>query len=317
MLVAPYLDSHTEGEPTRILLGGFPELRGETLREKSLWFQANCSGLRKGILLEPRGFPAIVGCLLLPPETSDAVASLIFFNNRGVLRMCGHGTIGAAVSMHFLERTTSKEMTFNTPEGNVKATLQEDGRTVEIENVISSCWQKDVKVPLPNGEVAIGDISYGGNWFFLTSSCPHSVEPKNLSELTNWSTTVQQAIWEQGITGKDGAEIDHIEVFGPPSLPDADSRNFVLCPGAEYDRSPCGTGTSAKLATLAAKGELKPGQIWAQESIIGSLFRGRYEEAEGGVRPFVSGAAYITGQGEFLFDPTDPFREGLPLGDAS
>lgn len=312
-----YLDSHTEGEPTRLILSGFPDLEGETLREKSLWFQEHCGGIRKGLLLEPRGFPAMVGCLLLPAENQDSAGSLIFFNNRGVLRMCGHGTMGAAASLAFMDRAEPGWVQFDTPEGSVKALIAEDGRTVEIANVISRRYVKDAIVDVPGIGPVRGDIAYGGNWFFLVEDSPVPVTADLIPNLTSWTMRVREALWHQGITGEDGQEIDHIEVFGKSPTKGIKSRNFVLCPGGEFDRSPCGTGTSAKLACLAADRKLKPGETWIQESIIGSSFSGRYQTAENGIHPFVSGRAFVTGQGELLFDNDDPFVEGLPFGDAS
>ncbi len=308
---AAFLDSHTEGEPTRLILDGIPDLAGGSLREKALDFESRFSGLRSGLILEPRGHAAIVGCLLLPPESADAVASLIFFNNHGVLRMCGHGTIGAAVSLVEMGRAEPGPMLFDTPEGPVAARVDADGHTVEISNVISRRTAHNVAIEVPGYGAVTGDVAYGGNWFFLTANSPVPVASPHIDDLTRYSLAVKVTLWEKGIGGPEGEEIDHIEVFGEPTVAGAHSKSFVLCPGGEFDRSPCGTGTSAKIACLAADGKVAPGDIWVQESVLGTVFQARYEEAEGGVRPFVSGRAFVTARGELLFDPEDPIREGL------
>lgn len=306
-----FLDSHTEGEPTRLILDGIPDLRGGSLRDKALDFEARFSGLRTGLILEPRGHAAIVGCLLLPPESAEAAASLIFFNNCGVLRMCGHGTIGAAVSLVEMGKAQPGDLLFDTPEGPVAAHVAPDRHTVEISNVVSRRTAYGVTIEVPGYGAVSGDVAYGGNWFFLTANSPVPVTSAHIDDLTRYSLAVRDTLWEKGIGGPEGEEIDHIEVFGEPTVAGANSKSFVLCPGGEFDRSPCGTGTSAKIACLAADAKVAPGEVWVQESVLGTVFRARYEEAEGGVRPYVSGSAYVTARGELLFDDQDPIREGL------
>lgn len=309
-LAIEFIDSHTEGEPTRLILSGAPGLPGETLAEKATAFQADHAAFRTGTILEPRGHAAIVGCLLLPPVEPGSIASLIFYNNRGALRMCGHGTIGAAATLVQMGKAMPGELIFDTPEGQVTAKVADDGCTVEIGNVVSRRW-KEVMVKAAGYGPVTGDIAFGGNWFFLIGDSPVPVEPGNLRQLTDFTEAVRTALLEAQITGEDGGEIDHIEVFGPALAPGADSKSFVLCPGGEYDRSPCGTGTSAKLACLAASGSLAPGETWVQESIIGTTFGGRYEEAEGGIRPFITGRAFVTTSGTLQFHDSDPLRSGF------
>src|SRR5262249_43948032 len=154
---------------------------------------------------------------------------------------------------------------------------------------------RDVAVDVPDLGRVTGDVAWGGNWFFLTELRAPALELANVAALTDATSGIRDALRAAGVTGRDGAPIDHVELFGPPLRKDADSRNFVLCPGLAYDRSPCGTGTSAKLAVLAARGKLAPGQRWRQESITGSRFEGWLEERGGALVPRIRGRAYVTG----------------------
>lgn len=304
------IDSHTEGEPTRILVEGLPELRATTILGMVDELRRDHDGLRSGLVCEPRGHDAIVGGYLVksPDETVDT--GVIFFNNASYLGMCGHGTIGLVTTLAHLGRITPGDVRFDTPAGLVRARLHDDGR-VTVWNVPSYRFADSVVVDVPEFGRVIGDIGYGGNWFFLVSDHGQDLHLSNLETLNRYTTSIRRALSEQGITGAGGAEIDHVELFGPPQRSDADSKNFVLCPGLAYDRSPCGTGLSAKLACLAADGKLKPGQTWRQESIIGSQFEGSYEEGPQGILPAITGRAWITGDNILLFDDSDPFREGI------
>ena len=286
MLRIPIIDSHTGGEPTRVVLGGVTAENLETYR--------------RAIICEPRGHEVIVGALLLEPTDTSCAAGVIFFNNVGCLGMCGHGMIGLIITLRHLGRISPGEHRIETPVGIVTATLHEDGR-VSIRNVPSHRKAKAVQA----GGVT-GDVAYGGNWFFLVSDHSLALTRENIPRLTHASLAMRDAIHAAGFP-----EVDHVELFAPPHDPANHSRNFVLCPGGEYDRSPCGTGTSAKLACLAADGKLAPNEIWRQESIIGSVFEGSYTPAENGIIPTITGTAFITAEATLILDPSDPFQFGI------
>lgn len=307
------IDSHTEGEPTRVVIEGGPNLGSGTLAEKARRLREEHDWLRSAVCNEPRGHEAMVGALLVEPHEPDCCCGVIFFNNVSTLNMCIHGTIGLAVTLAHLGRIGPGEHRIDTPVGVVVAHLHLDG-SVTVANVPSYRTAADMEVEVPEWGIVRGDISWGGNWFFLIEDQGPKVEFKNLEALTSFTWAVRQALESQGITGENGMEIDHIESFGPPSDPAfADSRNFVLCPGKAYDRSPCGTGTSAKLASLHAAGKLKPGQVWRQASILDTVFQGQVEELpDGKVIPRVTGRAWVNGESVYFFDPSDPFRHGIP-----
>lgn len=307
------IDSHTEGEPTRVVIEGGPNLGSGTVTEKARRLREEHDWLRSAVCNEPRGHEAMVGALLVEPHEPDCCCGVIFFNNVSTLNMCIHGTIGLAVTLAHLGRIGPGEHRIDTPVGVVVARLDTDG-SVTVANVPSYRLATEVPVEVPGWGTVRGDISWGGNWFFLIEEQGPAVEFANLEALTAFTWAVRQALEAQGITGAGGMEIDHIESFGPPSDPQrADSRNFVLCPGKAYDRSPCGTGTSAKLASLHAAGKLRPGQVWRQASILDTVFEGSVEELpDGKVLPRVTGRAWVNGESAYYFDPSDPFRHGIP-----
>jgi 4-hydroxyproline epimerase len=280
------IDSHTGGEPTRVVLGGL------SASDLARWHRA--------LLCEPRGHEVIVGALLEEPDDPASAAKVTFFNNAGLLGMCGHGTIGVIETLRFLERIGPGEHRIETPVGTVTAILHEDGR-VSVRNVVSHRQATEVKA----GRFT-GDVAWGGNWFFLVADHGLDLTLTNLLELTAAALEAREAVRAAGYP-----EVDHIEFFGPPQDPANHSRNFVLCPGGEYDRSPCGTGTSAKLACLAADGKLAPGDVWRQESIIGTVFEGVYEQGENGIIPTVTGRAHVVAETVLLFGEDDPFRWGI------
>lgn len=302
------IDSHTGGEPTRIIVAGFPHLGSGTIAERLEIFRRDHDHLRTSVVCEPRGHDAVVGGLLCEPVDPSSAAGIIFFNNVGFLGMCGHGTIGLVKTLEYMGRISAGIHTIETPVGNVAAELNPDG-SVTITNVPSSRFAKDVTVEVPGFGPVTGDIAYGGNWFFLIGEHGLSIELANLEALTDFTVAVRNALTATSITGKDGAEIDHVELFAP--TPTADSRNFVLCPGLEYDRSPCGTGTSAKLACLFADGKLAEGETWKQESVIGSVFEGKVRIKDGEIIPVISGTAYVTAELELMIDEHDPYRFGI------
>lgn len=304
------VDSHTAGEPTRCVLAGGPDLGGGTLAERLERLRSRHDHLRRAILCEPRGSDVVVGAWILPPDDPACAAAVIYFNNAGYLGMCGHGTIGAAVTLAHLGRIAPGSHRLQTPVGTVAVELH-SAHTATIENVPAYRHSANVRVPVHGHGDFRGDVAYGGNWFFLVKEHPFDLRLENVDELTEFTWAVRGALNAAGITGAGGAEIDHIELFSAPRDPANDSRNFVLCPGKAYDRSPCGTGTSAKMACLYADGKLAPGEPWRQEGILGTVFEGRVRVENGMVIPSITGSAYVTAESKLLFESADPFREGI------
>lgn len=309
------VDSHTGGEPTRLVISGGPDLGSGTLSERLKNFRQSHDRFRSAIVNEPRGSDVIVGALLCEPYEKSCAAGVIFYNNVGYLGMCGHGTIGLLVTLNYLGKINPGAYKIDTPVGVVEATL-ENANEVSLRNI--PCYRHEAKVPVsvPGYGNSIGDVAWGGNWFYLIYDSGFDVSFGNVEKLTQFTIAVKRALHAAGITGAGGAEIDHIEVFGPPQAPGADSKNFVLCPGGIYDRSPCGTGTSAKLACLYADGKLKPGETYRQESIVGSVFEGSVADSSDpsglkSVTPLIRGSAYITGEADLILDPNDPFVWGI------
>jgi len=321
------IDSHTGGEPTRCVLSGGPDLGSGPLTERLEQFRERHDDYRRAILCEPRGSDVIVGALLLDPFDPASAAGVIFFNNAGYLGMCGHGMIGVGVTLAHLNRIKPGDHLIETPVGIVNITLHSAQR-VTIRNVPSYRHQSGVALDVPGYGSVTGDVAWGGNWFFLVRhhSCDiaRKLNVSDVEPLTSFTWQIRQALESAGITGANGAEIDHIELFTDAVDPANHSRNFVLCPGKAYDRSPCGTGTSAKMACLAADGTLKPGQQWRQEGILGTVFEGSFEfvaEESAAVseamqrgpliRPTITGSAYVTAETALLFNPADPFQLGV------
>ncbi|MGJ3702332.1 4-hydroxyproline epimerase [Variovorax sp. AFSI2.2] len=305
------IDSHTGGEPTRLVIGGFPDLGGGSMAERRALLAERHDKWRAATVLEPRGSDVIVGALLCEPVSKDAAAGVIFFNNAGYIGMCGHGTIGLVASLAHIGRIGVGEHRIETPVGMVTTRLHADG-SVSVRNVPAYRHLHRVAVDLPGHGTVHGDVAWGGNWFFLVSEHGQRVASDNLAALTGYTTALRKALAAQGITGADGAEIDHIELFAHDSE-GADSRNFVLCPGNAYDRSPCGTGTSAKIACLAADGKLAPGEVWTQASVIGSRFEASYALEDGKVIPTLRGRAHISAEATLLIDDNDPFGWGIRI----
>jgi 4-hydroxyproline epimerase len=304
------IDSHTAGEPTRIVISGGPDLGKGSMAERRAIFAREHDHIRSFVVNEPRGHDAVVGALLCEPVDPSAAAGVIFFNNVGVIGMCGHGTIGLAVTLAHLGRIGLGLHRIETPVGDVTFELLSRNEA-RITNVPAYRHRKAVSVDVPGVGLVTGDIAWGGNWFFLTEHSTCAVELANIPQLTRDSQAMMDALNAAGLGGLDGAPVDHVEIFGKPA-PGADSRSFVLCPGGAYDRSPCGTGTSAKLACLAADGKLAPGQRWIQESVIGSRFEASYQLApEGRVIPSITGSAYVTADATLMRDADDPFQWGI------
>ncbi|NHB63516.1 4-hydroxyproline epimerase [Photorhabdus sp. RW14-46] len=302
------IDSHTGGEPTRTVIEGFPSLGKGTVAKQRQRFETEFDHWRKALILEPKGNDVLVGALLCPPAVPDADMGVIFFNNAGYLGMCGHGTMGLIASLYHLGWLTPSQYKIETPVGIVEAVLHQDG-AVSVYNVPSYRYQQNVTVNVPGVGDVNGDIAWGGNWFFLIGQHNLFLTPNHIDELTQYSWAVRQALAQAGITGEKGECIDHIELFAPDNH--ADSRNFVLCPGKAYDRSPCGTGTSAKLACLAADGKLQPGEIWCQSSIIGSVFEAQYQWIGQKIAPVIRGTAHVYGDNKLIIAKSDPFVWGI------
>ncbi len=306
------VDSHTGGEPTRVVIAGMPDLGSGPLVERARVFRERFDTFRSCVVNEPRGSDVLVGALLCLPHTPDCSVGVIFFNNVGTIGMCGHGTIGLTATLAYLGKIGPGDHHIDTTVGVVTATLH-DAHRVTVRNVPSYRYRKDVNVEVPGYGSIRGDIAWGGNWFFLVASHRETLSVQNTERLTAVTWRIRQALEANGITGANGGLIDHIELFGPPVGHGNHSRNFVLCPGKAYDRSPCGTGTSAKCACLFEDGKLKPGEVWRQESITGSVFEGRVElsEEQGVVIPHITGEAFVTAEATLIVDPVDPLRDGI------
>ena len=261
-------------------------------------------------VLEPRGHNAMVAALLTSPVQAGSTTGVIFMNDVGVLGMCGHGLIGVIKTLQYLGRISYETVQVDTVAGTVMASASSDG-TISITNVPSSCTRFDVEIDL-DGRRYRGDIAYGGNWFFLVDADDDTIiDISNVERLMSLTRALRARLYAAGITGDDGSVIDHVELTGPPQRLGADSRNFVLCPGNAYDRSPCGTGTSAKMASLYARGKLPLGQAWRQEGILGSVFVGRLSGEGGGLVPTITADAHITSEARLIFEDADPFRSGI------
>ena len=304
------IDSHTGGEPTRIIVEGGPELGIGSMAEQLERFRNEFDSVRSAVVHEPRGSDVVVGALLCKPVNPAAAAGVIFFNNVGYLGMCGHGTIGLMATLHHMGRIKPGAHLLETAVGDVLATLAESGE-VTVQNVPSYRSAKAVCVNVEGHGPVTGDVAWGGNWFYLVSDHGQEISLRNAAQLTDFTWRIRQALVRENVTGDNGKEIDHIELFGAPDAAGAHSKNFVLCPGKAYDRSPCGTGTSAKIACLAAEGKLAEGELWVQESIVGSIFKASYQRAGDRVLPSIQGFAYVNMEATLVFHPDDPFAMGI------
>ncbi len=304
------IDSHTGGEPTRVIMSGAPSLNGATLPEMRDDFLHTHTKFRTSVINEPRGSEIIVGALLLPPSVTGSTASVIYFNNVGVLNMCGHGTIGLVRTLAYTGQIKPGLHRLDTPAGTVETVLHTDG-SVTVRNVPSYRWRANVPLTLSNGKQVSGDIAWGGNWFYICHDHGLQLHLQNLTELQDVSLQIRRALQENGMTGANGALIDHVELTGAPNSPVNNARNFVMCPGGAFDRSPCGTGTSAKLACLVTDGKLAPGDIWRQESITGSVFTGSVIYDGDAVIPSITGSAFITAEINLVYEADDPLANGI------
>ena len=304
------IDSHTGGEPTRVVISGGPDLGHDALSNRVERFRNQYDDFRCAVVHEPRGSDAIVGALLCPPVDDSCVTGVIYFNSVSYLGMCGHGTIGVVATLAHINRISAGTHRIETPVGVVVAHLDNEGQ-VEVANVPSYRLAANVTVDVPGIGPVTGDIAWGGNWFFLVHDHAQELVLENLEKLMDFTRSVRESLARAGITGNDGHEIDHVELFTESQLAGVNSKNFVLCPGNAYDRSPCGTGTSAKLACLFADGKLAEGQVWRQESIVGSVFEGTVSVKDNMVHPSIKGSAFITAESDLIIDERDPFSMGI------
>ncbi|TWT82131.1 4-hydroxyproline epimerase [Planctomycetes bacterium CA13] len=330
-------DSHTAGEPTRLVVSGGPDLGKGSFVQRSHRFENEFDHYRSAIVNEPRGNDVLTGALLCKPSNPDCCAAVVFFNNVECLGMSGHGVVGVAVTLAHLGRIDPGHHLLETPTGTVRFELDEDLHRVTFENMPSYRYRNGISVDVPGHGTIVGDIAWGGNWFFSARNEPEQIRPQHLEELLSLTRAIRQSLEEQNITGHGGKMIDHVELYCETSP--VDGRNFVLCPGGQWDRSPCGTGTSARVACLAAEGKLEPDQMWRQESIIGTHFEARYrlpKESElkslrsvglhkdeslaanvaasnGIIVPSITGTASVTSENQLILDPDDPFCYGIPV----
>lgn len=302
------IDSHTGGEPTRVIVPGQIILPPMPVNEQAEYWNTQFADLRSGLCNEPYGSDIVVGAWLGESEIADY--RLIFFNNVDLIGMCGHGLIGVMETLHHLGKKTNHSVSFETRKGVVSAQRDDVSGMVSIQNVPSYRYQKSVDLVLPSGDQVTGDIAYGGNWFFLCEDHGIDLIYSNIPSLMKRSVEIRSTLEQHGITGENSAEIDHIELTS--LLDNERGRNFVLCPGLAYDRSPCGTGTSAKLACLAADGKLAPGEVRVQQSITGSIFEASYQPDGERILPCISGRAFVTAESELLFHADDAFHRGIP-----
>ena len=304
------IDSHTGGEPTRVIIEGGPQLGSLPMDKIRALLESEHDWLRRALVTEPRGSEIMVGALLCPPFDPSSDAGVVYFDNAKFIGMCGHGTIGLISTLAYLGRTTPGTQRLETPVGVVTTTLHEDGQ-VSLENVPCYRYRHDVEIEVPQVGKFLGDIAWGGNWFFVVHETDERIELSNARRLTKVTRLIRETLQEKRLIGDDGEEVDHIILQGPGTA-QADACNFVLCPGAAYDRSPCGTGTSAIVACLAADGRLSEGQVWRQQSVVGSVFAASYRSTDRQrIVPTITGRAHILADAQLIFDPDDPFVHGI------
>lgn len=304
------IDSHTGGEPARIVIGGWPEPAGISMEEKLHFVKENQDHIRQAVVCEPRGHDAVVGALLTAPVNEGSICGVIYFNDVGYLGMCGHATMCLAETLKFMGKIQSGKISIDTPVGTVEALIDDSG-LVTVRNVTPRLMKSDLEINVPGLGTCLGDVVYGGNWFYLVSSLSLSLDKSNIDELLRVTKDIRAALVRHGVTGDDGHQVDHIELFDKPVNERAHSKNFVLCPGNAYDRSPCGTGTSAKMYSLFKKNLLQIDELWVQESITGSLFDCRLVEENGAIVPLISSKAFVTSTSTLHFNELDPFCWGI------
>jgi len=307
------VDSHTGGMPTRVILDGGPDLGSGPLSERARRLATEHEEFYKSVLLEPRGQPGMVAALLVKPEDPECTTGVIYFDESAVLGMCGHGTIGLGVTLAHLGRIGTGRHRIETPAGVISIDLL-DANTVRVTNVESRQVHHAVSVETEEFGTVVGDVAYGGNWFFIVDPSPIPVSTGNIRQMTDMAIAIREASIAQGVGGEGGEPVDHVIFQGVSPNEGVHSRNFVLCPDDHYDRSPCGTGSSARLSCLAANGVLGPDSEIVQESVIGSSYRLSYQPGpNGGVIPNITGQAHIIAESKLVFADSDPFQAGIYL----
>jgi len=307
------IDSHTGGEPTRVIIDGGPDLGSGPISERARLLETKHDKFCRSVLCEPRGYDAMVGALIVTPVEKNCLTGVIFFNTSQNLGMCGHATVGLLVTLYYLGKISVGNYKIETPVGIISAQLH-DPNTVSVINVESYRYKKGVSIQVEQYGEITGDIAWGGNWFFLVNNSPISVQFENIDKLLNFTSSIKSALKQQHITAPDSSEIDHIELFGESLNEKAHSKNFVLCSSGDYDRSPCGTGCSAKLACLAEERLWPENKKWIQEGIIGSLYSTHYSWSTGGnIIPTITGKAFVTSEATLQFNPLDPYKHGISL----
>jgi len=322
------IDGHTCGNPVRLVAGGGPLLRGSTMMERRAHFLAEYDWIRTGLMFEPRGHDVMSGSILYPPTREDCDVAILFIETSGCLPMCGHGTIGTvtmAIENGLVKPKTPGVLRLDTPAGLVTAEYRQEGDYVEevrITNVPSFLYAEGLTVECPDlGEISV-DVAYGGNFYAIVEPQANYRDMADYSagQLIAWSPVVRQRLNEkysfEHPVNPAINRLSHMLWTGAPTHPDADARNAVFYGDKAIDRSPCGTGTSARMAQLHAKGRLKAGEDFVHESIIGSLFKGRVEREvsvanKPAIIPSIGGWARQTGFNTIFIDDRDPFAHGF------
>ena len=330
------IDTHTAGEAARLVTAGIPKIPGKDMVEKKQYFIDHLDDVRKSVMFEPRGHQDMFGAFLLPPTKEEADFGLVFMDTGGYLNMCGHNTIAAVTAavetgmVDVEEGATEKEVVVETPAGLIYATakLKDNGakvKEVSFKNVESFLYKRDVELDVEGiGHIKF-DISFGGSFFCIISADQLGLEvkPENASKIKEAGLKIREAVNAnieiQHPTLEHIKTVDLVEIYDKPSHPEATYKNVVVFGDGNIDRSPCGTGTSAKLATLYAKGELKPGEPFVYESILGTLFKGRIVEERkladfDAIIPEITGSGYILGFSNYVYDPDDALTYGFLLG---
>jgi 4-hydroxyproline epimerase len=327
------IDGHTCGNPVRVVAGGsIPTLQGATMFERRQHFIAEYDWIRTGLMYEPRGHAMMSGSILYPPTRADCDVGVLFIETTGCLPMCGHGTIGTvtiALEHGLIQPKTPGLLRLETPAGLVEARYERNGPYVEsvrITNIPSFLYGTGYEVDVDGLGTLVVDVAYGGNFYAIVEPQPifNDIADVGVSDLLAWSPRLRTAFNARyNIAHPENPVIDkltHVLWTGKPRAEGATARNAVFYGSAALDRSPCGTGTSARMAQLAAKGQLAEGEVFVHESIIGSLFTGHIERrAKVGDRdaiiPSIEGWARVTGLNTIFIDDRDPFAHGFQVAD--
>jgi 4-hydroxyproline epimerase len=304
------VDSHTAGQPTRVIVDGSPDLGEGTLVERRDRFRRDFDRFRSAVVGEPRGYDALVGAILCKPSDPTCTTAAIFFDSFGYHDMSGHGMIGLAVTLEYLGHISRGPVRVETPAGPVTIDLHEAG-DISVQNVPSFRHRKGVVVSVDGAGKFGGDIAWGGAWYFLADDHREELNATRLDRLTEVTRSIRRALAREGITGPKGETIDNVALFGQPHRRDARSKNFVLRAGRTYGRSPSGTAMSAKMACLYTDGLLPEGQNWRQESILGTIFDGSVSVENGQIIPTIRSTAHVTAESTLIVDERDPYTWGL------